>query len=318
MYPALFILLLSFFNKCQNQYEGGDYYDSRNSRDRGGSGYRNSSDLREINTSSSVRFEPISKRQFEGDDCETLNECQDLCDEMFSATVRERCENLPEDMVTALYSSYENLKHASMDSLQRMDPSAMAVLIDMDDGFINIFREDWGIRGVSALIDYTARSPLMIEAFRHSNNEEIFKNILLDFAQLKHNNASLVSALSVNVVRHRETVLTLIKNSDNKEAMQFIFDLVSQECSSPVQCKQQILCVREDIFRRSIRDRYSDVCPYLSPRDRSDYCYVQGPDVWSYIENLIYDGHLNDPDLAGLELNEQMCNSFCIRNNCYL
>lgn len=318
IYPALFILFLIFFNNCQNQYD--DYYDNRfyDDRNSGNSRYRNNSDLREINTSSSVRFEPITKRQFEGDNCEALDDCQDLCDEMFSGTAQERCESLPEDMVTALYSAYENLKHASMDSLQRMDPSAMAVLIDMDDRFIGVFREDWGIHGVSALIDYTVRNPLMIEAFRYGNNEETFKSILLDFARLKHNNASLISALSVNVVRHRETVLTLIKNSDNKEAMQFVFDLVSRECSSPVQCKQQILCVREDISRRSIRDGYSEVCPYLSPRDRSDYCYVQGPDVWSYIENLIYDRDLNDPDLASLDLNEQMCNSFCIRDNCYL
>ena len=317
IYPALFILFLVFFNNCQNQYDDPYRYDDRNNNGSSGRS-RNNSDLREINTSSSVRFEPISKRQFEGNDCEDFDECQDLCDEMFSGVAQERCENLPEDMVTALYDAYENLKHASMDSLQRMDPSAMAVLIDMDDSFINFFREDWGIQGISALIDHTARSPLMVEAFRYSNNEETFKSILLEFAQLRHNNSSLTSALSVNVVRHRETMLALIKNSDNKEAMQFVFDFISRECSSPVQCKQQILCVREDIARRSSQERYSDVCPYLGPRDRSDYCYIQGPDVWSYIENLIYDGDLKDPDLANLELNEQMCNSFCSRNNCYL
>jgi len=236
---------------------------------------------------------------------------------MFSRSVHDRCENLPEDMVTAIYDCYESLKHVSIDSLQRMDPSAMAVLIDMDDIFIYIFRDDWGIHGFSSLIDYTAKNPLMIEAFRYSNNEDIFKNILREFARLKHNNASLISAFSVNVVRHRETALTLVKNSDNKEAMQFFFDLLSQECSS-LQCKQKVLCVREDISRRSSRDRYSDICPYLGLRDRSDYCYIQGPDVWSYIENLIYDGDLNAPGLAGLELNEEMCNSFCSRNNCYL
>ena len=316
IYPALFILFLIFFNNCQNQYDDGGYY---NDRDRyNNNSYRNNSNLREINTSSSVHFEPISKHQFEGDDCDQFDECQDLCDEMFSGVVQERCESLPEDMVEALYSAYENLKYASMDSLQRMDPSAVAILIDMDDRFINFFKEDWGINGISALIDHTMRNPLMIEAFRYGNNEETFKSILLEFARLRHNNSSLTSALSVNVVRHRETILTLIKNSDNKEAMQFVFDLVSRECSSPVQCKQHILCVREDISRRSSQDRYSDICPYLGPRDRSDYCYIQGPDVWSYIENLIYDGDLSDSDLANLDLNEQMCNSFCSRNNCYL
>lgn len=319
IYPALFILFLIFFNNCQNQYDDyNDPYYNNNNRYGGSSNrYRNNSDLREVNTSSGVRFEPISKSQFEGGDCDEFDECQDLCDEMFSGGAQERCESLPEDMVDALYDAYENLKHASMDSLQRMDPSAMAVLIDMDDRFINFFRDDWGIRGISALINHTVRSPLMIEAFRYGNNEETFKDILLEFARLRHNNSSLVSAFSVNVVRHRETILTLIKNSDNKEAMQFVFDLLSRECSS-LQCKQQILCVREDISRRSSRDGYSGVCPYLGPRDRSDYCYIQGPDVWSYVENLIYDGDLNDQSLANLELNERMCNSFCSRNNCYL
>lgn len=324
IYPALFILFLVFFNNCQNQYDDDYYYrydnDRYGNRYNGSSNrYRNNSDLREVNTSSSVRFEPISQSQFEGEDCDEFNECQDLCDEMFSRSIaQDKCESFPEDMVEALYSAYENLKHASMDSLQRMDPSAMAVLIDMDDRFINFFRDDWGISGISAFINHTMRSPLMIEAFRYGNNEEVFKNILLEFARLRHNNASLISALSVNVVRHRETVLTLIRNSDNQEAMQFVFELLSRECSS-LQCKQQVLCVREDISRRrSSRDRDSNFCPYLGPRDRSDYCYIQGPDVWSYIENLIYDGDLSEPDLANLELNERMCDSFCSHNNCYL
>lgn len=322
IYPVLFILLLIFFNNCQNQYED---YDSRyqySDRDRydgryGGRSdrYRSRSDLREVNTS--IRFEPISKRQFDGDDCEDSNDCQDLCDEMFSGSIRDKCENLPEDMVDALYTAYKNLKYASPSNLEDMDPSALAVLLDMDSGMIDLLKEDWGIRGVSALMDYTARSPLAVEAFQYGSNEEIFKSILIEFSQLKHNESHLTYALSSNVVRHRETMLALIKNADNKEAMQFVFDLVNQECST-LACKQKILCVREDITRRSSRQRNSDICPYLGPRDRADYCYIQGPDVWSYIENLIYEGYLNDRDLRGLDLNEQMCDSFCSRNNCYL
>ena len=316
--PVFFILLLIFFNNCQNQYEDYDSryrYDDRNSRrsDR----YRSRSDLREVNTLSSVRFEPISKRQFDGEDCEDSNDCQDLCDEMFSRSIQDKCENLPEDMVEVLYTAYKNLKYASPSNLKDMDPSALAVLLDMDDRIIDLLREDWGIRGVSALMDYTAQSPLAVEAFQYGGNEEIFKRILIEFSQIKNNESSLTYALSSNVVRHRETMLTLIKNADNKEAMQFVFDLLNQECSA-VTCKQKILCVREDITRRSSRQRNSDVCPYLGPRDRADYCYIQGPDVWSYIENLIYDGYLNDRDLKNLDLNEQMCDSFCSRNNCYL
>ena len=321
IYPVLFILFLVFFNNCQNQY---DDYDNDNDRyrdeDRRGSGssrYRNNSDLREVNTSSSVRFEPIAKRHFDGEDCEDFDDCQDLCDEMFSGAIQERCENLPEDMVEALYESYENLKYVSPSNLEDMDPSTLAVLIDMDQKIINRLMRDWGIIGVSSLIDYTARNPLVVEAFQHGNNEEAFKKILLEFSRLKTEEFSITSALSLNVVRNRETMLVLIKNADNKEAMQFVFDLLETECATLV-CKQKVLCVREDITRRSSRDRNSDVCPYLGPRDRSKHCYIQGPDVWSYIENLIYDRHFNDNDLMNLDLNEQMCDSFCSRNDCYL
>ena len=322
--PVLFVVLLIFFNNCRNQYEnnydndqyrGRDRYDDRYSRD--SNRRRNNSDLREVNTLSSVRFEPISKRQFDGDDCEDFDECQDLCEDMFSGSIRDQCENLPEDMVEVLHDAYENLKYASPSNLEDMDPSALAVLLDMDDRMIDLLKEDWGIRGVSALIDYTARSPLAVEAFQYGNNEEVFKEILLEFSELKYDESNLTSALSSNVVRHRETVLALITNADNKEAMQFVFDLLSEECSSTA-CKQKVICVRENITRRSSRRRNSDVCPYLGPRDRSDYCYIQGPDVWSYIENLIYDGYLNDRDLRNLDLSEQMCNSFCSQNNCYL
>ncbi len=318
IYPALFILFLMFFNNCQNQYD--DYNDRYRYDDRYGRSRSNRSDLRAVNTSSSVRFEPIRESQFDRDDCEESEECQDWCNEIFSGSAQERCESLPEDMVEVLYDTYENLKSASPSSLEDMDPSAMAVLIDMDDRFINFLRDDWGISGVSALLDYTARNPLVVEAFRYSNNEEVFKNLLLEFVRLNNKKSSLSTALSLNVSRHRETMLTLIKNADNREAMQFVFDLVMRECSDSLNCKKQMLCVRENIARRSSRERHFDVCPYLGPRDRADYCYIQGPDVWSYIENLIYDGDLKDPDLMGLELNEQMCNSFCSRNrdNCYL
>ena len=328
IYPVLFILFLIFFNNCQNQYD--DYDDSRySSRDRYDDRYddrysrgsnsrrRNDSDLREVNTLSSIRFEPISKRQFDGDDCEDSNDCQDLCDKMFSRSIQDKCENLPEDMVEVLYDTYKNLEYASPSNLEDMDPSALAVLLDMDSRIIDLLREDWGIRGVSALMDYTARNPMAVEAFQYAGNEEIFKEILIEFSRLKHNESSLTYALSSNVVRHRETMLTLIKNADNKEAMQFVFDLLNQECAT-VACKKKILCVREDITKRSSRQRNSDVCPYLGPRDRSDYCYIQGPDVWSYIENLIYDGYFNDRDLRNLDLNEQMCDSFCSQDNCYL
>ena len=317
IYPALFLLFLIFFNNCQSQYDNDRDYRSDNRYDRDRGRYRNNSDLREVNTASSVRFEPIAQRHFDGDDCEDSNECQDLCTDMFSRPAQERCERLPEDMVTALYDAYENFKYASPSNLEEIDPSALAVLLDMDDRIINLLREDWGIRGIAALMDYTARDPLAVSAFQYGNNEAIFKAILLEFSQLKHNVSDLTVALSANVARHRETMLALIKNADNKEAMQFVFDLLNQECSS-LTCKQKVLCVREDIERRTSRDRNSDVCPYLGPRDRSDHCYIQGPDVWSYIENLIYEGHFNDSDLANLDLNEQMCDSFCSQNNCYL
>ena len=322
IYPALFILFLMFFNNCQNQYEDYDNrsYDDRSSDDRynRGSRSRNSSDLRTVNTSSSIRFQPIRESQFDGDDCEDSEECKDWCDEIFSRSLQDQCENFPEDMVEVFYETYRNLKLASLSSLEEIDPSALAVFMDIDDRFINSLKEDWGISGVSALLNYTAGNPLVVEAFQYKENEEIFKNLLLEFAQLNNKQAHLSIALSLNVARHRETMPALIKNADNETAMQFIFDLVTQECADPLFCKQQILCVREDISRRTSRQRPSDLCPYLGPRDRADYCYIQGPDVWSYVDNLISDGDLKDNDLRSLELNEQMCSAFCSSNNCYL
>ncbi len=326
IYPALFILFLIFFNNCRNQYEDDYYYDDRrydrgydDRYDRGSSRrHRNDSELRTVSPSSSIRFQPLKASQFDGEDCEEFEECRELCDEIFSRSFQDRCENFPEDMVEALYETYEDLKLASPSSLENIDPSALAVLMDMDDRFINSLKDDWGISGVSALLDYTAKNPLAVEAFQYGDNEEIFKDLLLEFARLNNKTAHFSTALSLNVARHRETLPALIKNADNETAMQFILDILSQECSDSFTCKKQALCVREDISRRASRQRSSDLCPYLGVRDRADYCYIQGPDVWSYIENLIYDGDIKDRDLANLELNEQTCDTFCSRNDCYL
>ena len=325
IYPVLFILLLLFFNNCQNQsdyYEDRRYDEERYSDrryDRGSSrSYRNDSELRTVNRSSSVRFQPLKESQFDGDDCEDSEECRELCDEIFSRSLQDRCENFPEDMVEVLYETYQDLKSASLSSLENMDPSALAVLMNMDDRFINLLKDDWGISGISALLDYTAKNPLAVEAFQYSDNEEIFKDLLLEFARLSNKTAHLSTALSLNVARHRETLPALIKNADNEIAMQFILDILSQECTDSFDCKKKMLCVREDISRRTSRQRSADLCPYLGVRERADYCYIQGPDVWSYIENLIDEGDIKDRDLTNLELNEQMCDTFCSRSDCYL
>ena len=348
-YPVLFFILSLFFLRCQNN-SGDDYYDDYyDDRRRGGNYYddydrdrdgrrrsiRSREDIPLVTRGRVTRFSILRESSFSGRDCEDVSdrECREQCDEIFSrSSARSECEDFPEDMVQALYDTYRELEHIQQSSpsrssrdrdsssdLRRIDPSAVAVMVNIDkDLLVNLSKNQWGRAGTAVFLDWVARNPAAVEAMRYRDNEDSFKEVLLEFSNFYRRDSSypLPLSLSLNVGRHRETFLYRAWEQDNHIAVQFVFDLMSCSLDSLKDCKQLALCYREPVSRSSRREGDSS-CPYLSSRDlrRARHCYVQGPDVWSYIEGLLQDGDFRDTDIGSLTIDQQFCDDFCGSSN---
>ena len=332
-----FLFVLSLFAYCQSSYRSQDNYDDDDERDerrrttssrRGGS-----SSLRSVDgSSSSTRsFTPLRERDFEGPDCEESRECRDFCADIFPRSTRSQCENLPEDMVELLHASYknlENMRSASGDSdntrrsAQRVDPAALAAILDIDVGAVlDLPKSKWSIREVKEFLNWLAQSPLAVKALEDEDSKnKVFKETLRAFSKRENAVNRITAALSLDVGQYFQTFFYQAQNADNERAFQYTFDFLNDNCGgvSVKNCKLLILCAREE--EEDGRYRSRQTCPYLSGnrrRQREDYCYAQGPNVWSYINGLIDDNDLHDADLESItELNEEFCENFCKTNNC--
>ena len=333
-----FLFALSLFAYCQSSdssrynYDDDRYDDERDSRRRTTSSRRDgASSLRSVDgsSSSSRSFTALRKRDFDGPDCRENKECRDFCTDIFPRKNRSQCEELPEDMVELLHAAYKNLENMrwresdSDNSRSRIDPAALAAILDIDvDAVTALPKSRWGIREVREFLNWLADSSLAVKALEDEDpKNEVFKETLLAFSKRENAENRIIAALSLDIGQYFQTFLYQAQRADNERAVQYTFDFLNDNCGSGLSvknCKLLILCAREE--EEDGRYRARQTCPYLSGnrrRQREDFCYAQGPNVWSYINGLIDDNDLNDIDLESItEFNEEFCEEFCETNNC--
>ncbi len=276
-------------------------------------------ELREVNSSSS-RFRALSRSDFDGEDCEEDSDCRDLCRDIFSSSNRDSCEKFPIDMVEALHETFEALENIRSPNADGIDPSAVGVIFDEEiDVFRRKFKDDWGVRGTSAFLNWVAASSSATQAMSYRNNDEALKEILLELADRHSEPQTIARALSIGLARQRETFLYFVQENDNEKALELAFKLLEEdECSnSSKNCKLLALCTRRPISGQSSTYENDSSCYYLDgyEAEDEDYCYVQGPDVWSYVQRSIRDGDVIDSDLRSEIFDTELCNRFCNRQN---
>ena len=260
----------------------------------------------------------MKKSDFQGPDCDDSIECSDLCEQMFPRDTRSKCNNLPEDMVETLFESYRHLQNIREDSLNDVvDPSALATLINIDNEVIlNLVRDEWGVRDMESFLNWSASSPVVIQVLDdEDDNFEIFNRILLELSEEKFSNRDIIVGLSSDLGQYAWTFLYTAYENDNETAVEYLFDFLNVYCPAPKKnCKLRMLCLREEIDRRSNSYSSAPICPRVSHTGfyRDKYCYLQGPGVWSYINNLVEEKELKDVDVIAVSpLDEDYCKDFC-------
>ena len=270
---------------------------------------RSSRSIRQVNTSS-LKFRVLKKTDFDGEDCEDDRDCTDLCRDMFSSSNKDRCERYPSDMVGVLYETFQSLQ-GIRSSNNRVDPSAMGFLFNLEPQlFRREFRSEWGIRGIASFLSWVASSPSAAQAMNYKRNKDVMEEIFSELSNLNNEDRDLATSLSIGLARKRDTFLYLIQEDNNTEALELALDLLGRD-SMLALCK-----------RRSIEDEFSynreSSCYYLDSYEAEDedYCYAQGPDVWSYIERSIRNRDVSGGDLNGKILNAGNCDKFCKNQDC--
>ncbi len=258
------------------------------------------------------QYKRLKSSQFDGEDCEDNEDCENQCKEINRGnSFREKCGNLPEDMVAVLFENFENLKQFNVNTLDQINPSALGTFLHMDiDVMIDLLDDSWSDRSTREFLNWAANDELVIAALKEDS-----KNIFLIKA-LKRFNSNISLALLDSIQQYRETFISQAAKVDNKEAVDLALDLIDEENEIGY-----FFCKREKIAQSS---RKTSSCHYHSTQDsfrrnRSDYCYVHGPTVWSYINNNITLPSANFPsqlkNSTRSNLNEDSCKSFCKGHN---
>ena len=163
---------------------------------------------------------------------------------------------------------------------------------------------------------WTAKTRSVAGALSRHDNKE---SLILEAAFRK-----LVESYSGNIDRREygmgenlegvgSTFLSIAEQEKNISAFIAFHDLLKNYCSNK-NCKLRVYCAREESPRRLGNCHYSS----RDARFRSsDYCYVHGPNVWNYWENLNEDRMFYDSDFpAGARINEDECNRICRSEKC--
>ena len=274
---------------------------------------------------SSSSISRLSSRDFDGPDCDEDPDCKRRCRDMFSRNASE-CQDLPEDMVDILFDHWENLKRirSSLDS-NSMNPAAIAAIIDIDERAILDLIDDWGPGDVESFLQWVAEDPRMIDILDEEDKDfTIFEEALLKVSDEQFRRSEADYGLTADINGYTETFLYKAFENKNDEAFEFVFDFLDLDSICPKSkkdCKSLVLCTREELQSRN--RTYSDTpeCPYFGQGPyyrRNKYCYIQGPNVWSYINSLLDEKDLKDTDLRSIDsLDEDYCEDFCKKNkNC--
>lgn len=313
-YRYIFILaVFSLIFSCSPESEFKD--DDDDDYDREYSSRRPSGSSLRVVDEGAGRFQRLKSSQFKGEDCDEKRECLDQCRDIYNHnSFRSQCGNLPEDMVAVLYENFQNLQHIRVNSDRLVDPSALGALLHLEPKvMVQLVEDSWTERDISEFLNWAAGSELVIEAL-----EEDDRNVFLTHI-LKRLNSNTSSALLASIDRYRDTFISQAAKADNEKAVRLAVQLISSDSNE----LGSFFCKRERI--RSTRGGSSSSCHYhlAGQNRRRDYCYIHGPTVWSYINDVNFAGVrfpanlLQSGSSSRLNLDENSCESFCSRHdNC--
>ncbi len=320
--PASFLLI----SACMNQEQEIDTRVYREKDD--------STGIRVTEGTSPVVGEYVES-DYEGSRCDDLDDdinerekikCEDMCEDIYGRAADE-CESLPVSLIGKLHQLFETMKNfREQEDLRRnVSEFDFGVMIDVDVRSVLELIGDWSVTEIKRFLIWVAeRRSVSLAISTHDEDSEILKEAFSKIGRnVKVGIGTDLSGYAITfwriAVDGNPNEPTRIQRERarirNKEAFFAMNELVNDICSTSINCRLKLYCIREEFERASsIRTRR---CYYSNRYSRPRHCYIQGPNVWSYWNTLNKDGDLDFPTGVfdrNYRITEDICDNFCERS----
>ena len=260
---------------------------------------------------------------YEGELCQNTEdreqeECQEICNKVYGQDA-DKCEVLPVDLIQILDEQFQYLESPQQirdgeDALHsQLDEYSFGVMIDVSiEPMLRLIRQ-WNSREAREFLIWLAQSPGASLGIReHDTEYNIFKQV---FGKIVSHSAvaDIVKyGLAADLRGFGETFLVLAEVVKNEPAFALVHNLIGEFCSN-TQCKMQHYCMS---IKNERSPSHRNQCAYYrSSRftfTNIDYCYIQGPNVWNYWNELHRQGLIVDDMFnQNFEITSDVCENAC-------
>lgn len=315
LFPAVFLLIY-----CEDP---DDITRERSAR-------RQSKEVSTIRSQSEDYYGRYNRSDYDGSDCEDLarededyEKCMEICDKIYGKQAG-KCEELPIKLIfdlDKLFTEMQNIRAEENKLNRRVSDFDFGVMIDIDVEPVLILmrggtqHNGWSQREVIEFLLWTAKtSSVALALWHHDKEDNILEAAFKRLGESGSGGDRLERGIGADLQGYGKTFWAIAEDEKNKAAFIVLHRLVEAACSSR-DCKLKLYCIREG---RSDRFR-SRNCHYSSSQRsfRQDYCYIHGPDVWSFWESLNREREIRDDDFPDdAVINEEECGKVCQRENC--
>ena len=250
-------------------------------------------------------------------------ECEDKCERMFNRD-SSKCEVLPVDLIAELDTLFSQLERIQSvrdgnESLFRtVDEYNFGVLLDISITPALELLKQWAERETKEFLIWTAENEQIALSLReYDRNNEILRRAFGKISRSTNYTKVIQQGLAVDLAGFGDTFLSLAEQTRNKSAFVIADSLLQKVCGNNENCQLQAYCVSIANERSASR---RNPCTYLRGSrfrsSRDDYCYVQGPNVWSYWTFLRQDKEIvNTSFNDNFEIDDEVCDDACGSNS---
>jgi len=248
-------------------------------------------------------------------------ECEESCEKIYGQEA-DRCVKLPVDLISILEELFDSLQNPQEikdgeDALHsQVDEYSFGVMINISiEPMLRLIRQ-WNNREAKEFLIWLARSPgATLGILEHDLEKEILPKAFGKVIS-HHVIADIVKyGVATDLRGFGENFLVLAEVVKNTYAFVLVHDLISKFCSD-VKCKLQYYCIN---IKNDRSPSYSSPCAYFRSSRFTfsdvDYCYVYGPNVWSYWSYLHRQGLVVDTMFGqNFEITGKVCDNACKGN----
>ena len=256
-----------------------------------------------------------------GDDCEEFSSCLDICENSFSSRLSRKCEKAPAEFIENLEEDLFKLINISDLDEVDISPAFISAVLDFDEDLLSDLIEDNMSEGdLKTFLAWIAVNERVSEAFADDrSSQDILKEAFEKLGEFNKGRKELETAFNIGLITEDDTFLSLASDEANEEGFSLGYEVLDDSCSTK-NCKLDVLCSREkeSISRSTIfgaSRRNSSNCKTSTRTDgrvrSGETCYIQGSNVWSFLEELIYDRDIKDSDFDDDIITVRECNEFC-------